>query len=188
MRKYSCHDNSGDFFRRNLRTLVLGFALLILASAPLARPLQIWLRGLLGRGGMILLLGGIFFAAALAALSFINLRAIPRRKLLLGTIIFLAGFAYSLTLTMPAERIHLLEYGILGLLAAAGLRKKGESIWRSSGRALLFVFLVGLLDEGFQWLLPDRVGDWRDVGFNCLGGIWGLGLYLAMRGGPHRGR
>jgi len=184
MRKYFRPDDSRGFFRRNRRALPLGFALLILAAAPVGRPWQEWLRSLLGREGMILLLGGVFFAAALTALSFINPGTIPRRKLILVALIFLAGFACSLTLPIPAERIHLLEYGILGGAAVAGFRREGEASWKSCGRALLFVFLVSLLDEGFQRLLPDRVGDWRDVGFNCLGGIWGIVLYLtaARRG------
>ena len=38
---------------------------------------------------------------------------------------------------------------------------------------------VSLWDEGLQYLLPDRVGDWRDVRFNLIAS--GLGLWAAAR-------
>lgn len=183
-KKYSSLGSSGGFFQRSHKPLLVGFTLLILASAPVARPLQEWLRGHLGKEGMMILLGGMFLGAALAGGFLINVRKLPRRNLILGSLLFLIGLAGSLALKIPEERIHLLEYGLLGILAPASLGgKNGGGIYL---RALLFIFLVGLLDEGFQWLLPDRVGDWRDVGFNTLGGVWGIALYWALCSGSGR--
>ncbi len=78
-----------------------------------------------------------------------------------------------LPLTLPAveERLHFLVFGAFGLAA---------------GRAFPFALAVALgvaaagLDELLQWWLPDRVGDWRDVGFNLL--AVGGGLLLARVG------
>lgn len=176
--------NSGGFFQRSHKPLLVGFTLLILASAPVARPLQGWLRAQLGREGMMILLGGMFLGAALAGGFLINIRKLPRRNLILSSLLFLVGLAGSLALKIPEERIHLLEYGLLGILAPASLSSKNGG--GNYLRALLFIFLVGLLDEGFQWLLPDRVGDWRDICFNSLGGIWGIALYWALSGGTGR--
>ena len=175
-----------SFFQRNSRRLLLGFALLILASAPVARPLQGWLRGQLGREGMMIFLGGMFLGAALVGGSLINIRKLPLRNQVSAGLVFLAGLAGSLALKIPEERIHLLEFGLLGILAPASLG--GKNGGGNYLRALLFIFLVGLLDEGFQWLLPDRVGDWRDVFFNSLGGIWGIALYWALCSGTGRGK
>ncbi|MBN1385060.1 MAG: VanZ family protein, partial [Elusimicrobia bacterium] len=41
-----------------------------------------------------------------------------------------------------------------------------------------FVFFIGILDEVFQWFLPTRVGDIRDVLFNAAGGLWGVVLRI----------
>jgi hypothetical protein len=35
----------------------------------------------------------------------------------------------------------------------------------------LIISLVGILDEAFQWALPERYWDYRDIGINTLGGL-----------------
>ena len=40
--------------------------------------------------------------------------------------------------------------------------------------------LLGWLDEGIQWLLPNRVYDIRDVGFNALAAVMAVGASLAL--------
>ncbi|MCF6211189.1 MAG: VanZ family protein [Gammaproteobacteria bacterium] len=78
-----------------------------------------------------------------------------------------------LPLTLPAveERLHFLVFGAFGL--AAG---RAFPIWL----AVLLGTAAAGLDELLQWALPDRVGDWRDVGFNLL--AVGGGLLLARLG------
>ena len=46
-----------------------------------------------------------------------------------------------------------------------------------------FVCAVGAVDELIQWGLPNRVGDWRDVGFNSAAGLLGtlVGVVLFWR-------
>ncbi len=78
-----------------------------------------------------------------------------------------------LPLTLPAveERLHFLVFGAFGL--ASG---RAFPIWL----AVLLGTAAAGLDELLQWALPDRVGDWRDVGFNLL--AVGGGLLLAWLG------
>ena len=75
---------------------------------------------------------------------------------------------------LPAERIHFLEYGLLAFLAYKALEK--DMIQKKSLYALtlLMVAAVSLLDEGIQYLLPNRVGELRDVALNVVSGILGL--------------
>lgn len=95
-----------------------------------------------------------------------------------------AGLAASFFLELPEERIHLAQFGALGILACCSYRDDNEIIGFWLALPFLFVFLVGVADEIFQYFLPDRVGDLRDVIINTLGGIWGIILYLgAVRGG-----
>ena len=98
-------------------------------------------------------------------------------------IIFLAGLFSSFYLRLPEERIHLVQFGLLGMLACPSLKGREDNGWIWLWKPLLFVFLVGLSDEVLQWFLPDRVFDLRDIFFNTLGGIWGILLYLAVQRG-----
>ncbi len=75
------------------------------------------------------------------------------------------------SLGKPAERIHVVEYSILGFLIF-----KGYGIGNSNGLIVssVFVSVVGLVDEVIQWILPNRVGDIKDVVINSISGILGV--------------
>jgi len=78
---------------------------------------------------------------------------------------------------IPEEKIHLLEFAVLGWFASRDLiatNKKTKGIIL----ALLFTITIGILDEVFQGILPYRYFQWCDIGFNSAGGLWGIGLYL----------
>ena len=83
-------------------------------------------------------------------------------------------YAFGLSrLKLPIERVHFVEYGILSILLFRALRHhiKNKSIYLWSGIA---VFSLGLIDEGIQYLLPNRVFETRDVIVNGVAGILGL--------------
>ena len=86
----------------------------------------------------------------------------------------LAGFLIlafiSLGIERPAERVHFVEYGILGFLVAKAFEL------RSFLASVTFVFFVGVVDEVIQWVLPNRTGDLRDVLMNTVGGVIGVWL------------
>lgn len=75
----------------------------------------------------------------------------------------------------PAEKIHFLEYGLLSYFVFRALRNdiKNRSIYLWTA---LIVFLLGFLDEGIQWFLPNRYYDIRDVIVNGAAGLLGLGV------------
>jgi len=70
----------------------------------------------------------------------------------------------------PEESLHFVEYGVLGVLAFRALvhRTRDSSIYLA---AIFVVSVVGTFDEIIQWLTPRRVFDYRDIGFNVLGGV-----------------
>ena len=70
-----------------------------------------------------------------------------------------------LTLNAVEERLHFLVFGAFGLVT-------GRVFTGKTG--LLISIAAAGLDELLQWALPDRVGDWRDVGFNLLAVLGGL--------------
>ena len=88
-------------------------------------------------------------------------------------LIFLFLILFLITrIEKPAERIHFLEYGILGALIfkATGKGTK-QNIF-----AIILLFIIAVIDELIQYILPNRVGDIRDVVMNITGGIIGLWL------------
>ena len=93
---------------------------------------------------------------------------------------FAAGLIYSLYLPLPEERVHLMQFGLLGVLAYPSFKGERETWWKAIWVPLLFVSSVGVTDEVFQWFLPDRYFDLRDIFFNALGGIWGIAICITM--------
>ena len=79
----------------------------------------------------------------------------------------------SLSLDVWVERIHFIEYAVLGLLISrtVDVRTLSGIIYTSC-----LITLIGAVDEIIQWFLPNRVGDMRDVFMNSVGGLSGLWL------------
>ena len=79
---------------------------------------------------------------------------------------------FTTRIEKPAERIHFLEYGILGafIFKATGKGTK-QNIF-----AIILLFIIAVIDELIQYMLPNRVGDIRDIVMNLTGGIIGLCL------------
>ncbi len=175
------------FLDRSHKPLMCTVVVLILAFAPIGRPIQKFLRGeltaALGPGGMMIFVLAIFLGGGIFFIYTSRLWRLPLTNILSTAIILLAGIGYSFSLPIPEERIHLVQFGLLGLLACPSLKGSNLSGWIWLWKPLLFVFLVGLSDEVLQWFLPDRVFDLRDILFNTLGGIWGILLYLAVQRG-----
>jgi len=131
----------------------------------------------IGEQGFIFLIGvvGVIFLVSFLILI------IRKRPSFLRLLIFIAvliiGMWFCWQLKIPAERIHILEYAVLGYFAAGDLAKADKRL-HNLMIAFLFCFAVGVLDEGFQKILPYRVFDLRDIVFNGLGGLFGITLYL----------
>ena len=103
----------------------------------------------------------------------------------LGIGIFLVMVA--LLLDFPVERIHIVEYGLIGLMLAWALA--GISRWPGWWPlAVILVWMIGWGDELIQAVLPSRVYDVRDIVLNGVSGMAGLYLFEAhcKRGGKNR--
>ena len=71
------------------------------------------------------------------------------------------------------ERFHFIIFGLFGYLNA-----------RLFSIRIAFAVCVSasVLDEALQWYLPDRVGDWHDVGINLLASVAGAVFsYISMK-------
>jgi hypothetical protein len=86
-------------------------------------------------------------------------------------------------LPVPEARSHLFEYGLVAMLIYHALTERRRNGRRVPVPALLAVVataLLGWLDEGIQLLLPNRVYDLPDVGFNALAGLMAVTASLFM--------
>lgn len=153
----------------------------ILISLTFARSLADALRD---RGALDAAFG-VAFLLAIAGVVVLGLRR-RTRTLQIGVALVVAA-AYALTfirMGIPEERTHLIEYGILAVLVYEAFLERRRHGPKPRGPALVAVAataLLGWLDEGIQWLLPERVYDWRDVAFNVLAALMAILASVALR-------
>lgn len=129
----------------------------------------------LGESGLDALLFTVGFVLVLAAIVTHGFSVRPNGLaigIVLGVVaIFILLFVRT---AVPAERTHLIEYSVIGLLVYEALHER-----RENGRnppfppllAISITTLLGIIDEAIQWLLPNRVFDLRDIGFNLFAAI-----------------
>ncbi len=149
---------------------VLWAWLLLLVAIP---SMSIWGRPLLGAWRSLmsiewlaLMMFLVTLAAVVAGVFWVRRNGGGYRTgLLLSAWVIPLFLLLPLTLPVVEERLHFLLFGGLGFFSM-----------------LLFPPLVAVavavlgsgLDELLQWKLPDRVGDWRDVGFNVAAALGGV--------------
>ena len=83
----------------------------------------------------------------------------------------------------PAERTHLMEYGVLGVFIHEALAERvsqGRRVPIPPLVAVLATAMLGVVDEGIQWFVPDRVFDPMDILFNLLAGATSVGAVVAL--------
>lgn len=110
------------------------------------------------------------------ALTMIRERRLLRYSLLAGAVAGGVVYAYLTRTDNPevnaVEWFHFVEYGLLTLLFHRSWREAGDL--SSLVLPAVAVFVVGTLDEGFQWFVPARVGELRDVFLNLAAIACGL--------------
>jgi hypothetical protein len=100
----------------------------------------------------------------------------------------LAYWGAFLRIESPEERTHLIEYGIVAALIHQALlerAKNGRPVPAPAVLTVVVTALLGVLDETIQAMLPSRVFDVRDIGFNALAGFMIIAARLALA--PQRG-
>ena len=86
-------------------------------------------------------------------------------------------------LTLIARKaVHVLAYGVLTLIVYYAGRKTRKMRPIALPLAVVFAFLVAILDEGYQNRLLYRTGSVEDVLIDGLGiAVAALGLWIATR-------
>lgn len=164
----------------NISRSTLAIGIFIILSASFMRQLLDLVQRFAGNN-FNLFRDGIIFLIGLVFLFFVIRKAPTRIRLFLLLAMFGAAIILLARMKLAIERIHIIEYGLLGYLAARDLLKAKRTL---SGViiACLFACSIGIIDELFQAILPYRYYDTRDIMFNSLGGLWGVGLFLLGNG------
>jgi hypothetical protein len=170
----------------------LGLAAIIILTLPLAPKIWVALLPHLGPNPILLFLAvGMLAALLLAGRSW---RASKDRR---GNALALLALAFILWIALlfgyyrgekPVKRFHALEYGALALLAFDAVRVDPRDR-RGIVTAILFLLVVGTLDEAIQGFVPGRTFRWLDLFGNHLSSAIGAIAWGASSpGSPWRRR
>ena len=160
-----------------LSKLTLIYGLYIIISASFIQQVWRFLEGITGLDNLVAAVFLFFFAlAALFLKDSIKHRfGLLRTIICMGLILLICRFA--LNLRIDVEKLHVFEYALLGWLATRDLRRQKGPV-KSLILAIIFVTLISFIDEGFQKILPYRVGQVRDAVINIKSGFMGILLFL----------
>ena len=174
---------------RSVRERRLWVAVAVAVSLLLAAlyPFQLVLDALRARNLLRLSIAGLFLVGAVPVVYSLARRRAPLRAWI---VLAAAGAVYlglAVAMEVPQERLHLVEYGALAILLraafaeSAAVRPRGAHSTNVDLRSLLAATAIGWLDEAMQGILPNRMYDLRDVGFNALAAAVALGAAAALR-------
>lgn len=103
------------------------------------------------------------------------------RGITLICIICIGGFIFAWRQPYLPEKVHVLEFGLLGWLTIKDSTKQNRSLLKNLLLGFVFVAIVSFLTEGYQKLLPWRVFEIRDIITDILSSIFGTSLFLISR-------
>ena len=87
----------------------------------------------------------------------------------------------ALSTDLTVDRVHFVEYGILGLLCFHAVGPEHGRV-RRTAYAMVAVFAIGVLDEAIQGLLASRYYALRDVAIDLMAGF--LPMLVILRWPP----
>lgn len=115
--------------------------------------------------------------AIAAALVRVTERRPLRYALLVAAVVLAVAYARVME-TTRTEQFHFTEYGGLAFLFYRAWH------WRADASAIVLpvcaATIAGFADEWFQWFVPSRVGEARDVVLNAVGVVCGLLVACAL--------
>ncbi|MEL7206922.1 MAG: VanZ family protein [Actinomycetota bacterium] len=135
---------------------------------------------------------GLAFLVILVAIVAVGVRARPG-GLEIGVALGVAA-VYGLVfvrMAIPEERTHVIEYGVVAVLAHEALTERWQGRragWLAAVVALVLTIAVGAIDELIQLGLPRRVFDVADIATNSISAAMALGAKLALGWAARRAR
>ena len=159
--------------KNRLWVLIIIYVLFIYVSLPFFPSFITFMRNFISKELLNLLSLVVTISFFLLLTSWIYNKKYKAKQFILIISPILLLTYLSISLDVWVERIHFIEYAVLGLLIsrAVNVRTLNGIIYTGC-----LITLIGAVDEIIQWFLPNRVGDMRDVFMNSVGGLSGLWL------------
>lgn len=151
---------------------------LIYASLPFSNEWQQFLRKQLG-SDFGLSINVLLFAAGFFVIFGI-IKKTTRIYLFLSILVLSILLFFISQMNLPVERLHFLQYGVLGYLIARTVTPRFFGI---GGFVLVLVLgsFIGLGDELIQGVIPSRVFDWWDISYDIIGTTIGAALFQFLK-------
>jgi VanZ family protein len=159
--------------------LALTASALLVASAPFIGEARHWLRETFPTQFVTIVGAGVALAGLMAvggAITRIRDHRSARYSLIAAAVLLAVAYSAGSSIGNPesdvVEHVHFIEYGIVTWLfyrAWLGLGDAGVLFL-----PLLAGLAVGTCEEWFQWFLPARVGELRDIFLNGAAIVTGL--------------
>ena len=159
-----------------INKFTLGFGLYIIISASFMRQVWEFLGKAFGQNNVKIFCLLLFLTTTILIITYIIRFHFSILRIIVTLAVIIFAFIFAWRQPFFTERMHILEYGLLGWLAVRDFSKNKPAL-KAAFFAILFVFLVGSIDELFQKLLPYRVGEIRDVITNIISGALGIILF-----------
>ena len=173
---------------RRLWIWTLAVVTAIYSTLGLARTLAGWLR----EEGILVASFALGMVLVGATILVIGLRRRPGAAEI-GIALGIAASYYMVLvrMTLPEERTHLIEYGVVALFIHEALKERvngGRSVPVPALVAIAAASVIGVIDESIQGILPSRVFDPEDILFNFLAAMMAVVSSVALSWARHRGR
>jgi len=149
---------------------VVLFSLVVFLTLPAGPYIRDFIYKNLGKWSVIYIVAAILAAGLIFTLyrMFRNWDKFSfTRFLWFIVIVYLYWLALRRTFKIPIESVHFVEYGILSFLVYRALRTSYNERCVFLA-AFFFTYCIGVMDEFIQWLLPSRVGAFRDILLNAV--------------------
>lgn len=162
-------------FKLRQETFLLG--LVIIFSASFVRALYSLILMSLTRRSLENIIFFIYLTVAVLFVKNFTTRDIFFARKISSAFIMLIMFIIVQRLPLMEERVHVLEYAVLGFFIAGDLKEARFNF----ACVIFYIFIFGLFDELFQYFLPQRYCDMRDVRLNFISGLFGAIQYYCLK-------
>jgi VanZ family protein len=171
---------------RSRFVLAVTASALLVVSAPFMGEARHWLRDTFPTHFVAIVGAGVALAvliAVAAAIGRIHDHRVARYALIAAALAIAVGYSARSSIGNPesdvVEHVHFIEYGfVTWLFYRAWLRLGDRGVFVLP---LLAGLGVGTCEEWFQWFIPARVGELRDIFLNGAAIVTGLLFSAAIR-------
>ncbi|OGW83599.1 MAG: hypothetical protein A2987_02920 [Omnitrophica bacterium RIFCSPLOWO2_01_FULL_45_10] len=164
-----------------LSRLTVGWGIYIVISAAFMLQVRKLLFNIFGDAAIMNSLKAVFLLVGILSLIYAVRLHVNIYKICAAIGVVTLGYFFAMWQPYFSEKTHVLTYGFLGYLTSNDLIGERRPRLKNLALAVWYIALISAMDEGFQRLLPYRVGDLRDFITNVISGILGLGLFFTLR-------